>query len=135
MSQTQKAPSGRVRRSPVGVRNRLSIKGQDPAYVYRIVSDRNDNISLRLEEGYEHVSADKVQVGDKRVNVAQGLGDHASLSVGNGETGYVMRIKREWYDEDQAAKRQEVRKTQDAIKRIDKRDGDYGRIKIGDEAE
>ena len=135
MSEIQKSPSGRVRRQPVGVRNRLTLKGTDPAYVYRIVADTSDNIARLQERGYEHVLADKVTVGDRRVNQPVGQGEYATQSLGAGVQGYVMRIKKEWYEEDQALKRSEVKKTQDTIKRVDKKDGDYGRIKIGSEAD
>lgn len=135
MSEIQKSPSGRVRRQPVGVRNRLTLTGTDPAYVYRIVNDVSDNISRFQARGYEHVPADKVTVGDRRVSQAKGTGEYAQQSVGGGVQGYVMRIKREWYEEDQQAKLSQVKETQDTIKRVDKKDGDYGRIKIGREAD
>lgn len=131
MTQTAKAPSGRVRRQPVGTRNRLSIKGKEPGYVYRIVADRSDNIATLREAGYEHVPADKVTVGDSRVNVPKNLSEHATISLGGGEIGYVMRQKEDWYEEDQAAKRAAIKETEDAIKRVDKKDGNYGSIKVG----
>lgn len=134
MSQIQKAPSGRVRRQPVGKRNRLSIVGKEPGYEYRIAMDKDDNIAALQEAGYEFVPADKVRVGDKRVNVPSSTegGQNATVSLGGGRVGYVMRQKQEWYDEDQAAKRAEVIEVQNTIKR-DKKGGDYGRIKIGDD--
>lgn len=135
MSQVQKSPSGRVRRQPVGVRSRLALTGKEAGYEYRIVADRSNNIAVRQAQGYEFVSADKVTVGDKRVNQPVTQGEHATVSLGGGEVGYVMRISEDYYKEDQAAKRAEIRKTQDTIKRVDKRDGDYGRIKIGSDAD
>src|SRR5690606_30738208 len=115
MSQIQKAPSGRVRRQPVGTRNRLTVKGKDPAYEYRIVADRDDNVQAMQEQGYEFVVKDSVQVGDKRVNVPSSQGEHQTISLGGGRTGYVMRIKKEWYEEDQAAKRAQVLEVQETL--------------------
>jgi hypothetical protein len=130
MNQTTKAPSGRTRRQPVGTRNRLSLHGQEPGYNYRIVADRSNNIAVLKEAGYEFVPADKVRVGDSRVSVAGPVGEHAMVSLGGGETGYVMRQKQEWYDEDQASKRSAVKETLDSMKRLNKKDGDYGKISI-----
>jgi hypothetical protein len=131
MNQTVKSPSGRVKRQPVGTRNRLTLKGKEPGYEYRIVADRSNNISALQEQGYEFVPADKITVGDSRVNQAPKPGEHATISLGAGETGYVMRIQEDWYKDDQAAKRAEVQATLDSMKRVNKADGDYGKISIG----
>lgn len=135
MTQIQKAPSGRVRRQPVGTRNRLSITGQEPGYVYRIVSDTSDRISQMEAAGYEFVPADQVKVGDSRINQPKGQGEKATVSIGGGVVGYVMRQKQEWYEEDQAAKRAEVARTMESMKRVNKSDGEYGSVKIGSSAE
>lgn len=135
MSQVQKAPSGRVKRQPVGVRGRLNIQGKEAGYEYYIAADRPGNIAELQARGYEFVPADKVTVGDRRVSQPSAVGEKATVQLGGGEVGYVMRIPKEWYDEDQAAKLAEIRKTKDTIKRVDKKDGDYGRIKIGSESD
>jgi len=124
-----KAPSGRVRRTPVGVRNILTVKGQDPNYHYRIVNDTGDRIQNFIEAGYEIVKADEVTVGDKRVNKATAAGSNAEVSVGGGEKGFVMRIKKEWYEEDHKAKQAEVDATESSI-RQKALDGTYGELKI-----
>lgn len=124
-----KAPSGRVSRTPVGTRNILTIKGKDPNYVYRVVNDVDDRISQFQEAGYEFVDNEAVEVGDKRVNKATSLGSAKHLSVGQGQKAFVMRIRKEWYEEDQARKLAHVAEIERATKEK-ALDGTYGEVKI-----
>jgi hypothetical protein len=124
-----KAPSGRVRRTPVGTRNILTVAGKDPGYVYRVINDSGDRVQEFMDAGYELVDADSVRVGDKRVNAATAEGSKAQLSVGQGQKAYVVRIKKEWYDEDQAAKQVHVNKLEEATK-AKALDGTYGKLEI-----
>ena len=124
-----KAPRGRTRRTPVGQRNVLTVTGKDPNYVYRIVNDSGDRIQEFLEAGYEMVEAGSVRVGDKRVNTASAEGSVSQISVGQGQKAFVMRIKKEWYEEDQEAKQVRVDQLEATIK--DKAlDGTYGKLEI-----
>ena len=125
-----KAPSGRVRRQPVGTRNRLNITGTEPGYEYRIVADRFGRIQEFENAGYEFVDAEKVNVGDSRISQPKPQGAKATVNLGQGVTGYVMRQKKEWYDEDQAAKRASIHETQQSLRQVDKRDGSYGTVKF-----
>ena len=129
MSQDSKAPSGRVSRTPVGTRNILTVKGKDPNYVYRHVNDIDDRISMFQEAGYELVQDESVVVGDKRVNAASSLGSAKAVSVGQGTKAYLMRIKRDWYEEDQAKKLANVADIERATKEK-ALDGTYGDLKL-----
>ena len=129
MSQDSKAPSGRVSRTPVGTRNILTVKGKDPNYVYRHVNDIDDRISMFQEAGYELVQDESVVVGDKRVNAASSLGSAKAVSVGQGTKAYLMRIKRDWYEEDQARKLSNVADIERATKEK-ALDGTYGDLKL-----
>jgi hypothetical protein len=124
-----KSPSGRVRRTPVGVRNVLTVQGKDPNYVYRIVNDTGDRVEQFKAGGYETVSASEVQIGDRRVNAATPEGSIAQCSVGGGVKGVVMRIPKEWYEEDQLAKQKQVAETE-ASTRSDALKADYGKFDI-----
>lgn len=124
-----KSPSGRVRRTPVGTRNVLTVSGKDPNYVYRIVNDTGDRVEQFKAAGYETVSATEVQIGDRRVNAATPEGSIAQCSVGGGMKGVVMRIPKEWYDEDQAAKQNDVAKSEETT-RSDALKGTYGKFDI-----
>lgn len=125
MTNAKSAP-GRVKRTPLTVRNRLSVKNKEPGYVYRIVNDVDDRIEQLQAAGYEIDTANAGKVGDKRVDAAAGLGSVPSFSVGQGTKAVVMRIKQEWYDEDQQAKLGQVRATEETMHKDSK--ADYGSI-------
>lgn len=124
-----KSPSGRVRRTPVGVRNVLTVGGKDPAYEYRVVNDVGDRVEQFKSGGYEVVSAKDVTVGDRRVNAASAEGSAAQVSVGSGQKAVVMRIKKEWYEEDQLRKQSDVDQTESATK-ADALKGTYGKFDV-----
>lgn len=124
---TQEA-SARPRRTPVGTRNRLFLRNKEPGYFYRIVNDVDDNIQLRLDQGYEIVPAEKTgRVGDKRVDNASTPGSSSYISVGQGTKAVVMRIKEEYYKEDQNVKQAQLEELEQAMKT---KDADYGTFKI-----
>ena len=124
-----KEPSGRPTRTPVGRRNILSVNGKEAGYEYRIVNDEFDRVDTFKEAGWEVVSNSDVSVGDKRVTASVTPGSAAQVNVGAGAKGVVMRIKQDWYDEDQAAKRAQVKETEDQLRRDARNGADYGDIK------
>jgi hypothetical protein len=124
-----KAPAGRVTRTPVGSRNILTVKGKDPNYEYRIVNDVDDRIEQFKEAGYEIVSnSSDVQVGDKRVNSASSEGSVKQMAVGQGTKAYLMKIKKDWFQEDQQAKQRRVDELEKATKEKARKASDYGDI-------
>ena len=127
---TTKSPSGRAKRTPLNVRNRLSVKDKDPNFHYRIVNttDHNgaDRIEAFKEAGYEIDPVNNGNVGDKRVDAAPGLGSTPEFSVGQGKKAIVMRIKREWYDEDQAAKLAQIKAQEETMYSDARKAADYG---------
>jgi hypothetical protein len=136
MAETQRAPRGRVKRQPVSQRSRLAVNGKDPNYVYRFVNDIGDRINMFQEAGYELVSKADHKIGDNRVDIASPDGSHASVSVGISPKGesqraYLMRQKREWYEEDQRTKQEEIKQTQRQLKNPDL-EGSYGKIETED---
>lgn len=112
------------KRTPLGARNRLSFRNLDPDYSYRVINDQDDRLARAQEAGYEHVSSES-QLGDLRVAEGTIPGANVAKPVGNGVTGYLMRIKKEWFDEDQAAK-EEGRKELERAMEPDKSKGQYG---------
>lgn len=125
-----KQPEGRVKRTPVnGKRNVLTVQGKDPNFEYRIVNDTGDRVALMQERGYEIVSDDTVKVGDRRVANPTQEGSPVMASVGGGTKAYLMRIKKEWYAEDQQEKARQVAETEQAMKR-DAKEGMYGKLEI-----
>lgn len=124
-----KSPSGRVRRTPVGVRNVLTVSGKEAGYEYRIVNDTGDRVEQFKAAGYEVVSAKDVTVGDRRVSAASAEGTAATVSVGGGTKGVVMRIPKEWYDEDQARKQSDI-DALEASTKADALNGTYGKFDV-----
>lgn len=124
-----KVPSGRTRRTPIGTRNVLTVAGKDPNYEYRIINDTGDRVQAFLDAGYELVKDDAVRVGDKRVNKASSEGSVSQISVGQGQKAVVVRIKKEWYDEDQQAKQARVNELENSTK-AKALDGTYGKLEI-----
>ena len=124
-----KAPAGRVTRIPVSSRNVLTVKGKDPNYVYRVVNDVDDRIAQFIEGGYELVDDNSTDVGDKRVSKDTSIGSKKIFSVGQGTKGYLMRIPKEYYIEDQDAKQRFVNAQEASIKEK-ALDGNYGKLEI-----
>ena len=127
------APSGRVRRTPLSGRSRLSVKNQEPGYVYRIVNANLDNdpdrVNSLIEQGYEVVPKDKTGVvGDKLVDNSSSLGSSSEISVGQGTKAVVMRIREDWFKEDQRIKQDLVDQTEQTMR---KEKADYGDLKLG----
>lgn len=99
----------RTKRTPIGTKSRLAVYNKDPNYEYRFVNDVRDRVAIFQENGWEPVLASENQVGDKRVDNPSAIGSVASVMVG--VTGHsdagkavLMRIPKDWYAEDQAAK-------------------------------
>lgn len=124
-----KSPSGRVKRTPVGQRNVLTVQGKDPNYVYRIVNDTGDRIKQFEAAGYELVDASEVEIGDRRVSAASPEGSKAQASVGAGMKALVMRISKDWYNEDQEAKQRQINALEQSMKET-AQNGNYGKLDI-----
>lgn len=130
MSRVSRVQSGQ-KRTPINGRNVLTVTGKEPGYTYRVVNDVGDRIQQFLDAGYELVESAAVKVGDRRVDNASAEGSKAQVSVGKtGEKAFVMRIKDEWYKEDQQAKAAEVDKLEQSITKNLTGKADYGSVKV-----
>ena len=117
----------RMKRVPVsGPRNILTVANKDPNYVYRWVLDVPGRLETFKRGGYE-VVVDNNEVGDPAVDRHKQLGSAITLVKGT-STLVLMRILREWYDEDQAAKQADI----DALEATMKSgsSADYGKVEI-----
>lgn len=121
-----KAPRGRVKRTPVGIRSRLNVRNKDPEFEYRIVNDIDDRVNQFLEAGYEVCKGDE-KIGDSRVNLPKQDGSLVSTSVGGGVKGVLMKIRKDWYQEDQKAKQEFINEKESVITDAIS-DGKYGKI-------
>ena len=120
----------RTQRTPLANRSVLGIKGKEPGYVYRIMNDTGDRVASFQEQGYEIVTDSSITIGDRRVGKASADGSPVQVAVGNGIDGYLMRIKEEYYKEDQAYKEQKLSELEQSMRKEAKDISDYGNLKI-----
>lgn len=128
------------KRTPLGVpRQKLSLDKKDPNYSYRWLNDSGDRINQALEGGYEFVRrGDTSAPGDMDV-VPQNtdLGTNVSKVVGTTESGapltaYLMKLKKSFYEADQAEKQAQINETERGLKAgqsLKDSLGDHGYVK------
>lgn len=89
----------------------------DPNFEYRVVVDRNlspGRIQKFIKAGYVHVLSGE-GMGDDAVMKPKKIGAKVTIPVGNGETGYLMKIPKEYYREDQEDKERNLKETEKAF--------------------
>ena len=124
--------STRVTRKPLFQRGPQSISGEkDPAFHYRFVNDTGSRISNFKAAGYEFVDDTELSVGDSRVSDSGELGSGKRVISNDGTVSYLMRIKKEFYDEDQAAKASQVDEQESAMT-ADASKGMYGKVDLNE---
>lgn len=128
VSQEELAPrTERRKRVPVsGARNILTVANKDPNYVYRWVLDIPGRMDIFKDAGYE-VVIDKPEVGDPTVDRHSQLGSAVTLVRGV-STLVLMRIPREWYNEDQQAKQEEIDALEETMRHPEA--ADYGSVQL-----
>jgi hypothetical protein len=121
--------SARPTRQPVGTRNRFALANTEEGYMYRVVNDVDDRVEQLLEAGYEVVPQAKVsRRGDKRIDEASALGSASSIPVGKGTRAVVMRQRKDWWSEDQAAKHLRSDQLEQGMKDDARKAADYGEL-------
>jgi len=125
------ATSVRPARIPVGYRPKLAVVGKDPNFVYRFINDTPGRIALFKQGGWELCTNDEVDVGNFRAEESHGEGSLACVTVdgGTGMKAYVMKIKKEWFDEDQRHWEKEAAANEETL-RPNYNDGEYGKIVV-----
>ena len=123
----------RKRTAVGGLRNKLKIRGKlDPAYEYRIANDidNGSRIAQLIDEDWEIVEKKSIEdVGDKRVDKPTSEGTPVKISVGLGTQAYLMRKRKEWYDDDKNHEQELIKiKEQQTLQ---KPDGTYGEFRPG----
>lgn len=121
-----KVRKARVRVS--GNRDVLTVLGKEPGFVYRWVLDIGSRLDKFLRAGYEIVTH-TVEVGDARAAVPSQIGSGTYALSGNADKKLVlMRIKEEYYKEDQDAKEAEIAAIEASMgKDVE---GSYGKVEI-----
>jgi hypothetical protein len=114
MTRTQEK---RVARRPLAQQGPQAVSGElDKNYEYRFVNDIGSRISNFKAAGYEFVEDPEITVGDSRVSDPSDVGSAKVVTSNDGTRSYLMRIKKEWYDEDQKAKAERVNEQEAAMK-------------------
>lgn len=113
-----------------GSRNVLTVEGQDPNYNYRVVNDVGDRVAQLQDLGYEIVTDKNIKVGDRRVAIPTAEGSPVKVSVGQGTQAYVMRIKKEYREEDRKAKEDNINQLEANMKSEARQFADYGKFEI-----
>ena len=122
--------SARVAHKPLTQRGPQAIAGtKDSDFEYRFVNDTGSRIHNFQTAGYELVTGDDISVGDNRVSDASDLGSAKRVISNDGTTSYLMRVKKEWYAEDQATKAAALAEQESAMKQ-EATAGMYGKLKI-----
>jgi hypothetical protein len=112
----------------------LVVKGFDhDNYAGRWVDDRDERIAMFLEAGYEFVTKEQAKVSkeDKTIDSSSGLDSRVKKPGGQGKTLYLMRLPRQFYNEDQLAKQREVDEIERAMAASGKDGVDYGQVSMG----
>lgn len=93
-----------------------------PGYIPRWVNDTGNRLDDAVRAGYEFVYTNK-HIGEGTDTSNTDIGSKVSKVVdksprlGNPMRAYLMQIKKEWYDQDQAAKLGQVEEVDKTIKR------------------
>ena len=120
----------RVVRKPLHQRGPLTISGEkDSNFVYRFVNDVGSRVDQLKQAGYEMVTDENLVVGEARVSDAGQHGSAKRVISKDGTVSYLMRQKKEWFEEDKAAKRERNDEITNQIK-SKASDGMYGSIKM-----
>lgn len=110
------------RKSFNGTEGKLKVNHQIDGYHLHIFNDSPGRIEQALDVGYEFVSPDEVGgVGVGTVSRNTDIGDKVRFLVGtddkqNAQYAYLMKIRNEFFEEDQAALQARVDKTDAAIR-------------------
>jgi len=130
-------------RIPVsGIRDIMTVLGKDPAFEYRFVVDKMERGArmMRFERGgWTYARTDDlpggISVGEESVYKSKDHGSIVRFPSGEGIFSYLMKIKKERYNEDQAAKADAIDEVEQTIIGTGRPDGvenegQYGGVKI-----
>ena len=106
-----------------GTEGKLRVDGTIDGYHMYIFNDVAGRIDNALQSGWEFVSPNEIAgVGTNVVSRNTDIGDKVRFLVGRAEDGgplyaYLMKIKQDWSEEDQAALQQKTNNVDAAIRR------------------
>lgn len=118
----QEKSKGKVKRVPFGGNRQKLQVDEIPGYVTRWFNDVDGRVERALDAGYEFVTPEEAEgLGQGQLHQENtDLGSRVSKIVSRGTDkvirGVLMKIKREWYEEDQELKEQRNRMVDDALR-------------------
>ena len=133
VSREQELKEKRPKRVPVAEanRNKLYVNGLDEEnFVYRWVNDKEGRLEAFLAGYWEFVDQTGNPVGDGGVENSAGTSSKFVKGVGQGTKAYLMRIPKEFWDEDQARKEDDLKEREQAMKQVARNAADYGKLEI-----
>lgn len=136
MDQAQNQNSKPIRPKRVSLkdqRDQHTFEGRDPNFEYRFVNDIEDHLGNRVERfkkaGWTPVQKDEGKVGEARVDGNQSKTvSYVERTVGRKMKAILMKIPKEWYTEDQAAKQKELDDQEKQMRRDALENSDYGKL-------
>tara|TARA_R110000868_G_scaffold75542_3_gene217805 strand:- start:2270 stop:2848 length:579 start_codon:yes stop_codon:yes gene_type:complete len=118
------APVRRKRNVFNGSEGKLKVNGTIPGYHLHILNDEGNRITNALDNGYEFVAPGEIDGVTENVVSRNGdLGDSkirflvGRQEKGDAMYGYLMKIRLEWYDEDQRETQAKNDKIDQAIRK------------------
>jgi len=111
-----------------GRRDVLTVMNKDPDYEYRWVNDVEGRIQQYMSTGWELATGDE-EVARKGITEPLPVGSVKRKPVGGGVEAVLMRIYKDWYEEDQDRKADYVNRMEKAqMSAPDEIKGGYGKI-------
>ena len=121
------------------------IEGLDPNYVYRFIKDKSTEIVdkegkvtfrpgqrvMELEGvGWQFVKSNEVKIAETTAYETMNLGSIIRIPGGLDEYLYLMKIRREWYEEDQENKKKQILETERELGSFSEQQGGYGSVEF-----
>lgn len=109
----------------------LTVRGKEDGYMYRWVTDTGQRISIFKAAWWEFSPTDVV-VGTRQVTTEPDAEGRVKNIDNDGVSQYLMRIKEEYYNEDQQLKQDRLDEEESDMRRnlSNHEDGKYGAAEI-----
>lgn len=122
-------------RTPVGgFAGPLSLENKDPNYRYFWEIDSSEDgskIERRLQAGYVFCRNDEgLVVGETSVYKTENVGSIIRVPAGQGHYHYLMKIPKEWHEDDQKRHDKRVDTIENSLKSKSREEGFYGDLSI-----
>lgn len=112
-----------------GLRDKMSVSGQQPGWHYCWVNE--DNVEQYKLGGYEFVTHE-VQIGVRKIDQASMTGGRIAIPGGNGFSIFLMRCPEDVFEEEQALVNERTDSAEQSLRENlnSGADGRYGKVEI-----